>query len=147
MYISLVRQNAALVSNGLTNRRLSLLKTLWEKEKMLVTSIFSYAHNVFYHFQIEFQFFSNKNVVVFKLDQSTILLFGKELNQSVENAGVAFVKGVDERNKFFENKRAMVALDCSPKSFSPQINSTSLFLWFQLVTLGVGPVLIPRDII
>ena len=25
-----------------------------------------------------------------------------DLNQSVENAGVAFVKGADERNKFFE---------------------------------------------
>ena len=24
------------------------------------------------------------------------------INQSVENAGVAFVKGADERNKFFE---------------------------------------------
>ena len=28
--------------------RSSLLKTLWEKEKMLVTSIFSFSHNVFY---------------------------------------------------------------------------------------------------
>ena len=27
------------------------------------------------------------------------------------------------------------------------MNSTSLFFWFQLVTLGVGPVLIPRGII
>ena len=26
----------------------SLLKTLWEKEKMLVTSIFSFSHNVYY---------------------------------------------------------------------------------------------------
>ena len=26
----------------------SLLKTLWENEKMLVTSIFSFSHNVFY---------------------------------------------------------------------------------------------------
>ena len=25
----------------------SLLKTLWEKEKLLVTSIFSFSHNVF----------------------------------------------------------------------------------------------------
>ena len=45
------------------------------------------------------------------------------------------------------NKRAMMALDCSPESLSSQMNSTSLFLWFQLVTLGVGPVLIPRGII
>ena len=27
---------------------LSLLKTLWEKEKMLVTSILSFSHSVFY---------------------------------------------------------------------------------------------------
>ena len=26
----------------------NLLKTLWEKEKMLVTSIFSFSHNAFY---------------------------------------------------------------------------------------------------
>ena len=44
------------------------------------------------------------------------------------------------------NKRAMMALDCSPESFSPKMDSTSLFLWFQLLTPGVGPVLIPRDI-
>ena len=35
----------------------SLLKTLWEKEKMLVTSIFSFTHNVFYPSQNKFQFF------------------------------------------------------------------------------------------
>ena len=40
-----------------------------------------------------------------------------------------------------------MALDRSPESFSPQMNSTSLFLWFELVTLGVGPFLIPRGII
>ena len=39
-----------------------------------------------------------------------------------------------------------MALDHSPESFSLQMNSTSLFLWFQLVTPGVGPVLIPRGI-
>ena len=31
------------------------------------------------------------------------------------------------------NKRAMMALDCSPESFSPQMNSTSFYLCFQLV--------------
>ena len=36
------------------------------------------------------------------------------------------------------NKRAMMALDRSPESFSPQMNSTSLFLWFQLKTRGGG---------
>ena len=33
------------------------LKTLWEKEKMLVTSIFSFSHNVFYPSQSKFQSF------------------------------------------------------------------------------------------
>ena len=46
-----------------------------------------------------------------------------------------------------KNKRAMMALDCSPESFFPQMNSTSLFLWFKLVIPGVGPVLIARGII
>ena len=30
--------------------RISLLKTLWEKEKLLVTSNFSFSHSVFYPF-------------------------------------------------------------------------------------------------
>ena len=29
---------------------ISLLKTPWEKEKLLVTSNFSFSHSVFYHF-------------------------------------------------------------------------------------------------
>ena len=37
-------------------RKRSLLKSWWEKEKMLVTSIFSFAHNVFYPFHEEFPF-------------------------------------------------------------------------------------------
>ena len=45
------------------------------------------------------------------------------------------------------HKRAMMAVDRSPESFSPQMNSTSLFLLFQLVTLRMGTVLIPRGII
>ena len=44
-----------------------------------------------------------------------------------------------------DNKRAMMALDRSPESFSPQLNSTPLFLWFQLVTLRVRPVLTPKE--
>ena len=34
----------------------AFLSTLWEKEKMLVTRIFSFFHNVFYPFQNKFQF-------------------------------------------------------------------------------------------
>ena len=38
----------------------------------------------------------------------------------------------------------MMALDRSPESYSPQMNSTSLFLWFQLVTPGVGASFDPK---
>ena len=31
--------------------RISLLKTLWEKEKLLVTSNFSFSHSVFYPYR------------------------------------------------------------------------------------------------
>ena len=44
----------------------SLLKTLWKKEKMLVTSIFSFPHNVFYLSQSKFQFLSHNYFVVCK---------------------------------------------------------------------------------
>ena len=33
------------------------------------------------------------------------------LNQSVQYAGVAFVKGADERNKFFEKNKQSVMYD------------------------------------
>ena len=38
----------------------------------------------------------------------------------------------------------MMALDCSLESFSPQMNSTSLFLWFQLVTFQGGACFDPK---
>ena len=37
------------------------------------------------------------------------------------------------------NNFSMMALDRSPESFSPQMNSTSLFLWFQLVIPSFDP--------
>ena len=42
----------------------SLLKTLWEKEKMLVTSIFSFPHNVFYHIKEKLHHLSHNEIVV-----------------------------------------------------------------------------------
>ena len=35
----------------------------------------------------------------------------EEVNQSVENAGVAFVMGADERNEFFEKNKQTVMYD------------------------------------
>ena len=43
-----------------------LLKTLWEKEKMLVTSIFSYSHIVLYPSQHKLQYLSQNFFVVCK---------------------------------------------------------------------------------
>ena len=61
---------------------------MWEKEKMLVTSIFSFFHNVFYPSKNKFQFFIHIHFVVckiyaFDLDQSKIESFGKELKLSL----------------------------------------------------------------
>ena len=47
----------------------SLLKTLWEKEKMLVTSNFSFSHSVFYPFQELSAIFIKFEIVVCKLFQ------------------------------------------------------------------------------
>ena len=55
----------------------SLLKTLWEKEKLLVTSNFSFFHNVSYHFHELFAIFMKFEIVVCKLFQ-----FGREENLS-----------------------------------------------------------------
>ena len=77
----------------------SLLKTLWEKGKLLVMSNFSFSHNVFYWFgELSaifikfgivvcklFQFRRVKNLLsgnrlsVSNMDKSIMLLFGKEI--------------------------------------------------------------------
>ena len=59
-----------------------LLKTLREKEKMVVTSIFSISHSIFYPSQNRCQFFKRIYFVVckcFELQSVKILAFGKEL--------------------------------------------------------------------
>ena len=47
----------------------SLLKTLWEKEKLLVTSSFSFSYRVFYLFRELSVIFSKIKIVVCKLFQ------------------------------------------------------------------------------
>ena len=64
----------------------SLLKTLWEKEKLLVAKIFSFFRSVFYPFQAFSVIFLEFKTVVCKLFQFGRvwnLSFGKELSQSV----------------------------------------------------------------
>ena len=47
----------------------SLLKTLWEKEKLLITSNFSFSHSVFYLFRTLSAIFIKNEIVVCKLFQ------------------------------------------------------------------------------
>ena len=47
--------------------RTSLLKTLWEKEKLLVTSNFSFSHSVFYPFEALSSILIKLEIVVCKL--------------------------------------------------------------------------------
>ena len=64
----------------------SLLKTHLEKEKLLVTSNFSFSHSVFYLFRelsgifMKFEIVINK---VFDCGRVLDLLFGKELERDV----------------------------------------------------------------
>ena len=61
----------------------SLLKTLWEKEKLLVTSNFSFSHSVFYPFRVLSAIFVKFKIVVCKLLQfgrASNFLFGKGLS-------------------------------------------------------------------
>ena len=56
-------------SPGLRVCSASLLKTLWEKEKLLVTSNFSFSHSVFYPFEELSIIFIKFEIVVCKLFQ------------------------------------------------------------------------------
>ena len=70
----------------------SLLKTLWEKEKLLVTSKFSFSHNVFYTFGKLSYLFIKFEIVVWKLfhiRRVQNLLFGKGLRVTpISGAGL-----------------------------------------------------------
>ena len=60
----------------------SLLKTLWEKEKLLVTSNFSFSHSVFYPFKELSAIFVKFKIVVckvFEFGRVSNLSFGKGL--------------------------------------------------------------------
>ena len=80
----------ALMLNSLANKPWFLrvcstnhLKTLGEKEKLLVTSIFSFSHSVFYPFEELSAIFIKFEIVVCKLFQFERVLnlsFGKGLN-------------------------------------------------------------------
>jgi hypothetical protein len=59
-----------MTSDDLGNKKTKKnLKTLLEKEKMLITSIFSFSKNVFYPSPVKFQFFSHVYFVLCKFFQ------------------------------------------------------------------------------
>ena len=65
-------------------------KTLWEKEKMLATSIFSFSHNVFYSFKKNIIILATSDLLsadAFSLVQPKMLSFGKELTLSQTSPG------------------------------------------------------------
>ena len=66
----------------MTMKKRDLEKKIWKKEKMLVTSFFSFSHIVFYPITVYFMIlptfkFSSTNA--FNLDKFNILLFAEEL--------------------------------------------------------------------
>ena len=66
--VTLTLYNAIPISNNAKRER-SLLKTLWEKEEMLVTSIFSFSNNVFSPIKDMNHHFSNYEYVMCKCFQ------------------------------------------------------------------------------
>ena len=70
-------------SHGFYTSAVQVLKTLLEKEKLLITSNFSFSHSVFYSFgELDAIFIKFETVVckLFWFGKVQNLLFGKELN-------------------------------------------------------------------
>ena len=116
--ISLVRQNAALCGNGLTlshsrpGFNVSAVQVFWKhggkKEKLLVTSNFSFSHSVFYQFWELFAIFIKFEIAVCKLFQFgrvLNLLFGDGLRTHFYPVGYSFTfLSVLMPHKYISNK-------------------------------------------
>ena len=76
----------------------SLLKTLWEKEKLLVTNNFSFSHSVFYTFGKLSAIFINFEIVVYKFFQ-----FGRVWNLSF-GKGLINKEAVSHRDRSWSVK-------------------------------------------
>ena len=55
-----------------------ILQTFWEKDKMLVTSIFSFSQNAFYLFKNESQFLCHSELILSSAN-AVYGVFGKKL--------------------------------------------------------------------
>ena len=87
----------------------SPLKTLWEKEKLLVTSNFSFSHSVFYSFRKLSAIFIKFEFVVCRLFQ-----FGRVLNLSF-GKGLSLCRQTDGRTDGRTDRRTMV------KQYAPDL--------------------------
>ena len=79
----------------------SLLKTLWEKEKLLVTSNFSFSHSVFYPFEELSAIFIKLWIVVckhFQFRRVQNLSFGKGLTENNSYHTILALKLFDRWN-------------------------------------------------
>ena len=114
-----------------------ILKTLWEKEKLLITSNFSFSHNVFYSYQISvspFVHIFDISLLAIELEESKIDILGKGLREKEEmlNSSIfsiwlsAFSPFPATffllKNKFQHlSRKCFVALHCY-NTFSPSSN-------------------------
>ena len=79
----------------------SLLRTLWEKEKLLLTSNFSISHIVFYLFWELDAIFMKFEIVVRKVFESNICRLGKGLKVALQMVGWKFYKNHPYTQKAF----------------------------------------------
>ena len=121
----------------------NLLKTSLEKEKILVTSIFSFSHNVFCPSQTKFQFFSHifffSSAKPFNLDWPKILSFGKGLmhveryrsyNLFAVSPSISVITG-------FQTLRAnddTLHLECYSRGSRPEITAITFYVVGQPVS-------------
>ena len=90
----------------------SLLKTLWEKEKLLITSNFSFSHSVFYPFGQHFAILIKLKIVIckpFQFGGVQSLSFGKGLID-VDCNDVNFI--VHTKRLVFMNMTLMIKAFC-----------------------------------
>ena len=112
----------------------TLLKTLWEKEKMLVTSIFSFSHNVFYPFPKRISVFkSNPFCRLQMLSIWTSLKICRLVRGyscdifTAMQVGVSLSFKVKKRAWFHKRGRMIGPLNVVPEQYSTNVSFRTLF--------------------
>ena len=112
------------------------MKTLWEMEKMLVTSIVSFTHNVFFSkFKINIinlATFDLSSANAFNLVQSKLLLFGERLTLSRSSfmyLQYKYLKTLREKEKLLVTNN----FSFSYSVFYPFGELSAIFIEFKIV--------------